>query len=307
MQTSSPSLAQTIKSAFIVGLVRLLGRLPLRQARRLGAALGGLAYRLNTRMVRVTRRNLALCLTQFPADRRESLVRQSIRETGRLAPEACVVLRRRATSINTMITHIDGEALVRALVAEQKGLIVLAPHLGNWEVLGTWLPQLAPTTSLYQPPRLAGLEELVREGRQQSGSELVPTNAKGVAAIIRRLKSGGICGILPDQNPNSDASGEFVPFFGHPAFTMTLVYKLLQKTRCNAVFAFAKRVDDGFVLVFRAPPEEIYSEDSLTSLAALNKGVERLVLEAPEQYQWEYKRFKRARKDSGEDFYRDLE
>ncbi len=306
MQTSAPSLAQSIKSASTVGVVKLLGRLPLGQARRLGAAFGGLAYRLNTRMVRVTRRNIELCLTHLTAERRELLVRESLRETGRLAPEACVVLRRRKTPVTDMITHIDGEALVRALVAEQKGLIVLAPHLGNWEVLGTWLPQLAPTTSLYQPPRLAGLETLVREGRQQSGSELVPTSPKGVAALIRRLKSGGICGILPDQNPNSDASGEFVPFFGQPAFTMTLVYKLLQKSRCNAVFAFAKRVDTGFELVFRAPPEDIYSEDSLTSLAALNKGVEKLVLEAPEQYQWEYKRFKRTRRESGEDFYRNL-
>lgn len=306
MGNAQPSLAQSMKSSFIVGLVRLIGRLSLRQARRLGAGLGALGYRLNTRMVRVTRRNLELCLTQLPVDRREELVRQSVRETGQLALEVCVVLRHRQTPVNDMISHIEGEALVKALVAEQKGLIVLAPHLGNWEVLGTYLPQLGPTTNLYQPPRLAGLETMVREGRQQSGSELVPTNAKGVAALIRRLKGGGICGILPDQNPNSEASGEFVPFFGHPAFTMTLVHKLIQKTGCNAVFAFAKRVDSGFELIFRAPPEDIYSEDSLTSLAGLNKGVERLVLEAPEQYQWEYKRFKRTAKDSDQDFYRDL-
>ncbi len=74
---------------------------------------------------------------------------------------------------------------------------------------------------------------------------------------------------------------------------MVLVHKLIQRTGCKAVFAFAKRVDRGFDLIFRAPPAAIYAADPETSVAALNQGVEALVMEAPDQYQWEYKRFRK--------------
>ncbi len=297
---------QSLKTSLIIGLVKLIGRLPLRRARQFGSTAGRIAYRLNVGMVKVTRRNLTLCLPQYSAEQRERLTRDSVLETGRLAPEVCVIFCNQRTPVKSRIRHLEGEALVRGLLADGKGLIVLAPHLGNWEVLGTYLTELAPTTSLYQPPRLAGLDDFIRSGRQQTGSQLVPTNAKGVAALLKALKSGGICGILPDQNPNEDQSGDYVPFFGHPAFTMTLAYKLIRKTGCNAVFAFAKRVPEGFDLIFRAPPEELYSEDLLTSLTALNKGVEQLVMEAPAQYQWEYKRFKKIEKNAGRAYYDDL-
>lgn len=297
---------QSLKTSLIIALVRLVGKLPLRRARQLGATVGRMAYRLNIRMVKVTRRNLALCLPHLSAEQRESLTRDSVLETGRLAPEVCVIFCNQRTPANQRIRRYEGEALVRGLLAEGKGLIVLAPHLGNWEVLGTYLAKLAPTTNLYQPPRLLGLDEFIRSGRQQTGSQLVPTNAKGVAALLKALKNGGICGILPDQNPNGEQSGEYVPFFGHPAFTMTLAYKLIRKTGCNAVFAYAKRVQDGFDLIFRAPPEDIYSEDLLTSLTALNKGIEHLVMEAPAQYQWEYKRYKKTDKAAERDYYDNL-
>lgn len=282
------------KSLLAVTALRLLGLLPLSTARRLGGFMGGMAYRLNSRGAKITRENLALCLPQLSADERERMTQASLRETGKVATEMCVIWRDDAKPVQYTICRIDGEELARQPLADGKGLLILAPHLGNWEVLGLHLPSLGKVTNLYQPPKLAGLDEVIRKGREKSGAQLVPTNAKGVAALLKNLKSNGICGILPDQNPNDDGSGDFAPFFGQPAFTMTLVHKLIQRTGCIAVFAFAKRVEGGFELIFRAAPAEIYSEDQQTSLAALNLGVENLVKEAPEQYQWEYKRFKKV-------------
>lgn len=282
------------KSTLVVFALRCVGVLPLSATRFLGALMGSVAYRLNGRGARVTRENLTLCLPRLSDTEREQLVKRSLQETGKVATEVCVIWRNDRVPVQHYIRRIEGEELARKPLAEGKGLVVLAPHLGNWEVLGLHLASLGTVTNLYQPPKLEGLDDVIRRGREKSGSQLVPTNAKGVAALLKNLKNNGICGILPDQNPNDPGSGDFAPFFGEPAFTMVLVHKLIQRTGARAVFAFAKRVEGGFDLIFRAPPEAIYSEDQQTSLTALNQGVEALVMEAPEQYQWEYKRFKKT-------------
>jgi len=282
------------KSTFAVLVLRLVGLLPLPLARRLGSLMGRIAYSINGRSAKVTRENLLLCLPHFTSEQREIMVKHSLRETGKVATEMCVILNNRQSPVQSLIRRIEGEELARAALAKGKGLLILAPHLGNWEVLGLHLASLGEVVNLYQPPKLPGLETVIRRGREKSGAQLVPTNAKGVAALLKNLKNNGISGILPDQNPNDDSSGVFAPFFGQPALTMTLIHKLIQRTGCTAVLAFAKRVDGGFELIYRAPPEAIYSDDQIVSTTALNQGVEALVMEAPSQYQWEYKRFKKT-------------
>lgn len=292
-----------LKPALITLAIRCIGRLPLRATRKLGAAMGSLTYVLNVRSTKVTRTNLRLCLPHLAEAEREALVKKSLQETGKVAAETCLILSKSRKPIAELICSIEGEDLARQALAKGKGLLILAPHLGNWEVLGLHLTTLAEVTNLYQPPKLAGLDELIREGREQSGAKLVPTNAKGVAALLKTLKNNGISGILPDQNPNEEASGIYAPFFSHPALTMVLVNKLIQRTGCTVLFAFAKRVEAGFQLIYREPPAAIYDEDQATAIAAMNEGVEKLIMEAPAQYQWEYKRFKRVQAGS-ESYYK---
>ncbi len=271
--------------------IRTVGHLPFTWTRRLGRLMGFIALCFNTRMVSTTRTNLKKCLPHLSKDEQQRLIRSSIYHTGMLSGEVCWLFTNpRAWDYHC--SNIEGLDVVRTALDRGKGLMVLAPHLGNWEVLGLFLTTLAPVTNLYQPPKLKGLEPLIRKSREQTGASLVPTTAKGVSALLKTLKAGGISGILPDQNPNDRSGGEFSPFFGHDAFTMTLIHKLLVKTGAQAVLAYAKRLETGFELVFRAVPTDLYSEDPATSLRGLNKGIEDLILEAPEQYQWEYKRFK---------------
>lgn len=283
-----------IKPVLITLLIRSVGHLPLGATRSLGAAVGSLTYGLNGRSTKVTRANLALCLPQLSDDEREQLVKASLQETGKAAAEMCLIWRKDTAPRSGLIRSSEGDHLATEALEKGKGLLILAPHLGNWEVLGLHLATFGKVTNLYQPPKLEAMDELVRQGREKCGAQLVPTSAKGVAALLKTLKSNGISGILPDQNPNDEGSGIYAPFFGHPALTMVLANKLIQRTGCTALFAFAKRVESGFHIVFREPPEDIYSDDRATAAMALNKGIESLVMEAPEQYQWEYKRFKRV-------------
>lgn len=285
-------------------LLRALSKLPLPLLRGLGSLAGRYSYWRHSRSAQVTRRNIERCFPDWSRQQQRMLEKASLRETGRLAGEILVVWSRSSDWLRRRIHQVRGLEAVKQQLAEGKGLIVLAPHLGNWEVLGYFLAELGPVTNLYDPPNRQEFETLVRDARQKTGASLVPANTKGVAALLRALKRGEISGILPDQSPNA-AGGKFSEFFNQPAFTMTLIYKLVQRTGCAVVYGYAKRIDGGFEVVFLPAPPAIYSDDEDTALRALNQGVEECVWDVPEQYQWEYKRFKRQ--PDKMNFYADME
>lgn len=274
-------------------LVRLFGLLPLALARGLGAAVGRLIWLAKTQQVLVTQRNIHLCLPELSAVEQAALAKSSIIETGKLAFESAVVWRLGAQQLDQFIVKISGLDHVKTLQAEHKGLLILGPHLGNWEVLGRYITCLGKVVSMFQPPKMAKLGELIRHCRESSGAHLVATDRRGLTAVLSALKKGHISGVLPDQTPKDEVSGIFAPFFNTPAFTMTLAQRLAQHANCKVVFAYAKRVSSGFEIVFVPAPDEIYSADTSIAVSALNAGVERCVRAVPEQYQWEYKRFKK--------------
>ncbi len=284
-----------------LALIKLVGALPLSWARAVGAVLGWLAWLVQDRGSLITQRNLTFAYPDMEASERRRLARASMIETGKLATEICVTQQRDIHWLNKRIFKTEGEAYITNELAKGKGIIFLAPHLGNWEVLSLTLPSYGKLTALYQPPKQAYLEPLIKKAREKTGAQLVPTNRKGVALLLRSLRAGGITAVLPDQNPNP-GFGEFAPFYGQPAYTMTTVHGFLQRADCAVVMGFVKRVPGGFETYFLPAPEGIYSKNLDESLAALNVGVAECISYCPEQYQWEYKRFKRH--PEGVDQYR---
>jgi len=131
-------------------------------------------------------------------------------------------------------------------------------------------------------------------GREKGGATLVPASARGVRAMHAALSRGEIVGILPDQAPKQakGGTGEYAPFFGVPAYTMTLVPRFARRIGAPVVFVFAERVGWGkFVLRWCEANEGIRAADDVEAVTALNAGVEQCVNRRPEQYLWTYKRF----------------
>lgn len=282
----------SLKSKIIIIFIRIIGLFPLVLVRLMGAGAARLSWVLQTRDAKVTQTNIEMCFPLLNEQQRNALARQSLIETGKLALEICSVWMNNGDWVRSKVKKIHGEQLLVDALAKQKGVIVLAPHFGNWEVLGRFLPNYAKTTNLYQPPKQAFIEPLMRASRGRDGAVLAPANLRGVSQLLVALKKGGITGILPDQCPEQ-GSGRFSPFCSHSAYTITLVHGLLQRTGCQVLLATAKRVKNGFEIYYIEPDEAIYSEDVQTSVDGLNKTVESCITLAPEQYQWEYKRFKK--------------
>jgi Kdo2-lipid IVA lauroyltransferase/acyltransferase len=283
-----------MKEALLIVLLRLLALLPLSVARAVGRLMGRLCYAAQRRMAQTTVTNIALCFPALSAAEQQQLAQQSVQHTFQAICETGAVWLWPAERSLGLIKRVEGLPLLQAAVAAGKGALVLAPHLGNWEIFGLYLNacDCGQSSQLYQAPNSPALDKLIYQARSRAGARMVATDTKGVAELLKALRNGEIVGILPDQVP-PESGGEFAPFFGVPALTMTLFNRLQQKTGARIVVGYAKREADGFAVIFREPAAEIYATDMRTALTALNQSIEAVVQEAPEQYQWEYKRFKR--------------
>lgn len=279
----------------IASLFRLLSLIPLRLLRWVGRQMGELAWLLKTDARSVTQENLRICFPDLPGDQSSALAREHLHHLGMTALELGLVWRGSTRAVLKRFVRVTGHHHMEEALARGKGVILLGPHIGNWEALGIYLSEHFSMTFMYQPPESPALDRLVQEARKRNGAELVPTNTSGVKSLLRALKRGEVVGVLPDQVPPANTGGGFAPFFGTPALTSTLCYNLIRRTGARAVLGYAKRISGSgdFEIVFIPAPEGLYADDEQSSLVALNAGVEATVNDAPEQYQWEYKRFRK--------------
>lgn len=274
-------------------LVKASAQLPLGLLRAIGGVIGRLVWWTNSRSAQVTKTNIALCFPELAPIAQLALSKQSLQETAKTAMEAGSIWRNSWEWLDDRIVAKEGDDLLRAKLAAGKGVLVLAPHHGNWEVVAPYLASVANLTAMYQPLDNPLMDDLVLAGRSKLNITMAPTNRKGVMMLFKALQAGTIVGILPDQVPARDAGGEVAPFMGQPALTMTLVHGLIQRTGCAVCSCYAERVEDGFKIVVMDADPAIYSEDQHISVTGLNASVEACVRRAPAQYQWEYKRFRR--------------
>jgi KDO2-lipid IV(A) lauroyltransferase len=272
-------------SQLIQWLLWLLGRLPLRALHALGAALGGLWQRAGFREARVAAINLRLCFPALDAAARDALLRQTLAETGRTALELPWLWSRSAATLERTIRVVEGERLFLDAIAAGKGVMIAAPHLGAWEALNLYLSRTAPVAILYRPPRLAWVETLINRCRGRLGAEPVRAEAAGVRTLLKRLKDGGVVGILPDQQPKV-GEGDFAPFFDRPALTMSLFPKLAQRTGARVLYAWVERLPRGAGFAVR-----FFDLGGAPDATTMNAAIEALARQCPAQYQWTYKRF----------------
>ncbi len=196
--------------------------------------------------------------------------------------------------VEASILAVHGRDKLDSARAEGRGVIVLAPHFGNWEVLNFWLSSHFPFTAMYEPPKITELEPIIRHGRERMGAKLVPTNPRGVAALLKALKRSEAIGILPDQEPDW-GSGVFAPFYGRDSYTATLLPKLVARTQARVVTGVALRIPGkGFEIHFLDADERVYSADDTESATGVNASVEASIALDPAQYQWEYKRYRKV-------------
>lgn len=272
-------------------IISISSWMSLKTAHRWADFLSRLIWRWSEKQRRITLTNMRLCYSELNKDEQTDLAKQSLSETIKSMFELGIIWKKYTNNIDGLIKNIHGLELFENAMAQQQGLLLAAPHFGNWEVLNLWLSRHQGFSFLYKPPTDKKIEQLLLKYRGQGGANQITADAKGVRKIFSVLKAQNILAILPDQQPKN-GQGVFAPFMQQPAYTMTLFSKIAIKTKVPVIFAVAERLPDGqgFDLHFKLADDQIY-QDMATSVAALNQTIEQMVAINPSQYQWTYKRF----------------
>lgn len=279
-------------------LFKFLGFWPLWAVRAAGFALGWLNWLTSESQRRRMRRNWAIAvesgLLQTPGAQADRLMRESIAHSGLLIAELPKIWCD-ASAIRLASHH--GFEHVRRALALGKGVVVLTPHLGAFEMAARVVSQQTPFTVLYRPARQLWFRRLMERYRPRPGLETAPASAAGVRKLLRALRAGQAIGMLPDQVP-AVGEGEWVPFFGQPAYTMTLPIRLIQATGAAVVWMLALRKPGGWAIHFEPweLPAELLTAPVPEALLAMNKSLEGQIAKAPEQYLWSYKRYKKPKR-----------
>lgn len=265
-------------------LFRLLSHFPLPVLHNLGAAMGWLIWLASPTYRRHMRENLALA--GFPAVRSAAIA-----EAGKGLFELPRLWLRPQSEVVGRIVRVSGREWLDAAMASAKGAQFLTPHLGCFEITAQYIAaQGCPLTVMFRRPKQDWLAPLMEQGRG-GALKLAPADLSGVRRLIKALRQGEAIGILPDQVPGK-GEGIWIPFFGKPAYTMTLAARLAEGG-AMVVLTYAERLPYGAGYHLHFLPLSEPLEGNLEARAAqINREVERLVRLCPEQYLWGYNRYK---------------
>jgi KDO2-lipid IV(A) lauroyltransferase len=227
--------------------------------------------------------------------------RRAIAEAGKLATELpWLWLRPRAQKLPKI--QWQGVEHLEAALALGKGVVFMTPHVGSFEVVpqahaARFSEKYGAMTILYKPSKFAWLDGLLKAARSAPGLEAAPTTTAGVRVILKSLKQGRVVGMLPDQVPG-EGQGVWAPFFGRPAYTMTLALRLARQTGAPMLVALGDRLPWGRGYVIHVQPLQIpLDQGDAVAATALNAAMETLIRQRPGMYLWSYARYKQPRKD----------
>lgn len=242
---------------------------------------------------RTIRINLRLAFAEFSEEECDCFTKAVIKNQALIAVESIKCWAMPPEWSIAQIDNVYNKEVFDEALANPNGMLAIVPHLGTWEMMNAWINQFGSPTILYKPAKNQTVDEFILEGRQRLNATLVPTDASGVKAIFKTLKSGGFSIILPDHVPQP-SGGVIVPFFGIETLSSTLAPKLASKTKCALVGLSCLRNDNnGFdIYCTKLDDPDLYARDMNVATKALNDAMEQMIRVCPSNYMWSYRRFK---------------
>lgn len=264
-------------------------RLPWGLQRLLGGWIGVIAMRVASQRLRAARINLKLCFPEKSDAEREALLRESFRDLGIGFFEFARAWWGEVTPMRRTV-RIEGLKLLDEVRAAGRGVLMISGHFMTLEMCGRLMCDHLPLAGMYRKHRNPVMEWAVKRGRMRYARAMF-TNEE-IRPAMRHLKQGGFLWYAPDQDMRGKDT-VFAPFFGVPAATITATHQFARLSGCAVVPFFHRREGADYILRIGAPLAEFPSDDATADSARVNAQIENMVREAPTQYLWIHRRFKR--------------
>jgi KDO2-lipid IV(A) lauroyltransferase len=277
------------KSAFQI-ILEFLSIFPIGFHFWLARILAFIAVHTPNSISRQTDTNISLCLGELQPSQRQYLARASIRHTCYSLFELAAVWCWPAEKV---LTRVSSEEVCEEFTRSSKGRLIIAPHIGSWELLGIRIAESNNLFSLYKPQKDPKFDEFMRQARSRNGAQLVATDASGLRKLMKGLRKGATVIILPDQKPHRGRPHIDSSFFGHEASTTPLIKHICDKIDCDVFIGAMYRSEDTatYKLSIGALDHSKLATAEANSSQYLNDQIELMVASHPDQYQWSYKRF----------------
>jgi KDO2-lipid IV(A) lauroyltransferase len=287
-------------------IIGFFGFLPRKAAIGLGVLIAKAAYPFLGGLRRAGTRSLEIAYPEKSSDERERILKKSFQNLGRILGEVSQFPRATPEKLSQMIDlEFESEELTnseeyKAFQAERdkgRGIILVGPHLGNWEVgVFAYSAFREPLTYLARPLDNPLIEELTVNLRTRFGNRPInKTNSVGKA--IELLKNGEVLGVLPDVNAHPK-EGVFVPFFDVPACTTSGVAMLAMRTNAMIVpmcCVWDEKIER-YKVIYGKLVEPVRSgdrhQDVVETTARYTFEMEKFIRAYPEQWLWIHKRWK---------------
>lgn len=273
----------------LLWLLRGFVLLPYPVVRATGELAGSAAYRLAAPRRRVARVNLQLCMPELSDAERERLVREHFRHYARSFFDRFILWHGSPDRIRRLVRVENGELLDG--LAQREPLIVLAPHFLGMDAGGLRLALDHRMATMYANQSNPVLNEAMRRGRMRFNDPVLLTRQDGIRGAVRLLRERVPFMLLPDMDLGP-RDAVFVPFFGVPAATVTVLPRLAKMTGARVLPAVTRMTRDGYVVTLHPPWAGYPGEDTEAATRQMNAFIEARVREMPAQYLWTHKRFK---------------
>jgi len=253
------------------------------------------AFRVLTKHREVTISNLN---EVFDGDRRKSIriAKEVFKHLAKTGVDWIKLTSLNKNDIDSLVTEVHGIEHLDKAVAEGKGVILLASHFGNWELLSIYLYGKGYKGAIVaRRIYFHKYDDFLTKLRGRFGAHVIYRD-ESPKKVLRVLKKGQILGVLADQDVDS-VDGVFVDFFGKPAYTPTAPVKLGMATGASLVPAFMIREKDNtYKLVLEeaisVSSGENVQEDVKRYTQAWTEVLERYIKQYPEQWVWVHPRWK---------------
>jgi KDO2-lipid IV(A) lauroyltransferase len=290
---------EALEYAFARTLLTLLGALPRGVARRMGAALGTVAWRVLPKLRRTGLRNLELAYPKMPAAERTRILRRVYRHLGWQLGEFCRMPHYTRENTRNLFRY---EGLEHYLAARDRGqgVLIVTGHLGAWELSSFWHSLMGhPMAMVIRRLDNPRVDKLVNDIRCLHGNRVVHKDdfARG---LLVAMKQGETVGILMDTNM-TPPQGIFVPFFGVMACTAAGMARVALRTGAAVLPGFLvwEPAEKKYVLHFGPEIALVATGDDdrdvLENTERFTASIEAFIRRYPDQWLWVHRRWKTRR------------